>query len=300
MQENNSVVAVIVAYHPDVGLVQAVRSVIGQVDRVIIYDNSVYDEAEALQVASLTAALNSEAAAKLTVLTPGTNAGIGAALNQGAYLAWLWGGRYLLTMDQDSFFPEGGVARLRKIMAQRPECAVASPVHSLEGVAYDITLPTHGGQVEVDTVMTSGNLVDLQSLRLVGGFQDGYFIDCVDHEICLRLRKFGFSIVVDTTLVMPHRLGAASSGQAGRFFRPTHHAAFRRYYMFRNRVMVYRQYGATATRWVRRDMLRAGKEVVTIVFAEHQRLNKLRAVVRGLWDGALNIQGDTYVRRRER
>ena len=70
--------------------------------------------------------------------------------------------------------------------------------------------------------------------------------------------------------------------------------------MFRNRVMVYRQYGATATRWVRRDMLRAGKEVVTIVFAEHQRLNKLRAVVRGLWDGALNIQGDTYVRRRER
>jgi GT2 family glycosyltransferase len=43
--------------------------------------------------------------------------------------------------------------------------------------------------------MSSGNLLNLAAFKQVGAYNESFFIDYVDHEYCLRLKKKRFSIL---------------------------------------------------------------------------------------------------------
>jgi rhamnosyltransferase len=59
-----------------------------------------------------------------------------------------------------------------------------------------VARPGDPGATETVTTITSGSLVSLTVFQLLGGLRDDFFIDCVDHEYCLRARAHGFRVMI--------------------------------------------------------------------------------------------------------
>ena len=82
--------------------------------------------------------------------------------------------------------------------------------------------------------ITSGNLVRMHVIDEVGAYDASLFIDCVDFDFCLRLRRAGYLVHRVPDARMFHRLGEERPVPA---FARRHyilHSPVRRYYMFRN------------------------------------------------------------------
>jgi rhamnosyltransferase len=86
--------------------------------------------------------------------------------------------------------------------------------------------------------------------------------------------------------VLDHRYGQPTRHRLG-WMRPlvTNHAAVRRYYQARNRLVVYRDYARFDPRWLVADLREFLRDTAKIVCFEQQRAAKLVAILRGGWDG---------------
>jgi rhamnosyltransferase len=136
------------------------------------------------------------------------------------------------------------------------------------------------------TVITSGSLLNLDAWRQVGPFREDFFIDEVDHEYAIRLRRSGWLVKVTRQVLMAHALGSPRGRQFGRW-QPmiSHHSALRRYYMVRNRVLLAREHIGFDPRFVISQLARSLRESATVVLFEPAKLSKLGAMARGLIDG---------------
>ena len=56
------------------------------------------------------------------------------------------------------------------------------------------------------TVMTSGNLLNIAAHKKVGGFDEKYFIDCVDWEYCLKLNTMNYQVLTLNDIELNHSL----------------------------------------------------------------------------------------------
>jgi rhamnosyltransferase len=178
----------------------------------------------------------------------------------------------------------------------RGRVAVISPVQVDRrlGVSLAPRTAQHEGPLwrVVRTAMTSGNLVDVAKALALGGFEEDLFIDYVDHELCLRLRRHGYEVLEARQARLLHSLGDMSAHRlGGRRLRVTHHSAVRRYYISRNRLILWGRYARTEGAWVRHDMRSFMAELAGIALHEQQRQKKLRMIVRGMWDAIRGVHG---------
>lgn len=278
MISTNDIIAVIVAYHPGPEALENARLIAAQVQRLIVIDNS---DPPAPILADLRTLGNVE------IIANCRNLGIAAALNSGFARARQLGAAWLATFDQDSRPPSDFIARLGQGFTR---CAAPASVGLLAPAYVDLSSPqvVHWAHAphEIVSAMTSGNLVNMAALERCGGFRGSFFIDYVDHELCLRMRKHGFRIMQVDDAVLQHRLGNSRGHSVSGFaFTATHHNAQRRYFMSRNRVRLYREYALREVNWVLRDMWAFAKELMKIALAEEEKAAKLAAVVRGTLAG---------------
>ncbi len=131
------------------------------------------------------------------------------------------------------------------------------------------------------TPMTSGCLLSLDAYREVGPFRDDLFIDFVDNEYCLRLRKMGFQVLRANGAMLQHSVG--DTHKYGPFI-ATNHSPLRRYYKTRNRFWVFREYVKDFPGHCLFDLVRLVKEIVSIILFEGEKLAKLRMMWRGWCD----------------
>ena len=147
---------------------------------------------------------------------------------------------------------------------------------------------------EMTVALQSGSLFSRTAFKDVGLFDEAFFIDYVDFEFCLRLRKHGFRLIEATQAPIFHRVGMPTRhtflGMACTVF---NHSPLRRYYAARNRLSVYRRYLFSDPRWIGHDMWSWFKEIVKLVLFENDRLGKLTYMARGGWD-ALRGRGGAY------
>ena len=182
-----------------------------------------------------------EAAGEIDTVRNPSNLGIATALNQGLAWAARRGYVWTLTSDQDSAARPELMAVFARVYGSDPQreqigvigAAYADPQVNLPGRAR----PMAPGAVfrTVRTVITSGCLTSVDAWTAVGPFREDYFIDCVDEEFCLRLRRRGFRVVQTTEVGFDHRLGTLGEHRLLGFpLLASHHSALRRYYMTRN------------------------------------------------------------------
>jgi rhamnosyltransferase len=284
--------AVMVVYNPDSTLEQNVRALLKEVARLIVVDNCSEPPTRS-RIAALAATCNFE------VIWNRENIGLAAGLNTGIRCAqaneqYQW----IATFDQDSRVSPGfGTAMLAAQAACpfRDKVAMIAPHHLLSSEVDEETPPHDGLQFrEITVALQSGSLFSRSALKDVGLFDETFFIDYVDFEFCLRLRKHGFRLIEATDAPIYHRVGTPTRHRfLGINCTVFNHSPLRRYYAARNRLRVYRRYALSDPRWIGHDMWSWFKEIVKLVLFESNRLEKLAFVARGEWD-AIRGRGGAY------
>lgn len=156
------------------------------------------------------------------------NYGQAAALNVGMKAAKELGFSLVLTMDQDTILEDGCLKEL--LFCINEEYVSVGPNYK--------NIQKNAAFWKVRYLITSGNLIILDKLLEVGGFNEKMFIDSVDFDISLRLRKAGYKLAVVKNARMKHSIGEEMVGEDGN----THqeHSEFRHYYIARNhRYMIH-------------------------------------------------------------
>jgi rhamnosyltransferase len=276
----------VVTYHPDGGLAERLASIRSQVARIILVDNSTVELARR-RVEEYAAAVPAE------LVASGANEGVAVALNRGVRLARERGFHWVLCLDQDTIAFTTMVSTLIDAYRSCPQRERVAIVGSRWVGDRSYVDPCDGEQwAERSSVITSGSLLPVVALEAIGPFREDFFIDFVDIEWCLRLRRKGYQAIVACRPAMFHWVGAPMSFRRGGLtFTTSNHSALRRYYITRNRLIVWRTYLGGESRFVVGDIRNALKDTVRIVFLERDRGRKLLALLRGLRDGILTRTG---------
>ncbi|MEB6378348.1 glycosyltransferase family 2 protein [Leclercia adecarboxylata] len=266
---------VVVWYNPSKKELNNIKSYYSHVDRIYIVDNSDSDNSGLLN--------SPDFSAEKIVYHPNlTNIGIASALNRGCLSAIKDGFEWIMTMDQDSTFPEHEITKFlyefeAKIKGYE-DIAIVAPRSS--------DLQSHGF---VEKVITSGNIVNLHAYQQVGGFDDELFIDEVDHDFCFKLIQANYKIFLLSNVRMAHSLG---NSKIHNFifnykFHVMHHSPVRKYYIIRNRLIVRKRYPAYTRRYIKDNI----HLLISIILFEGNKVEKIINAARGYRDYKKNKLG---------
>jgi rhamnosyltransferase len=155
--------------------------------------------------------------------------------------------------------------------------------------------PTRGGDglILVDMVISSGSLIRRQALMQAGLPRKDFFIDFVDYEHCLRLRRSGFLIAIVNQCMMAHTIGQPRTVKF--FGKPMNwitHRPWRDYYKVRNRAFVvwHQLPGLNAKVFVIRQLL---QQMVGCLLYDPEKAARIHFMWRGLCDGIRGRLGST-------
>jgi rhamnosyltransferase len=277
------ITAIVTAYHPDELLRGVVDSALTSCASVMVVDNTPYPvEGEAAQPDPLSGYRDR----RVTVLGSGRNLGLAAALNLG--LAALPAEtEAVLFLDQDSVIPDGLIDGLAADLGDSSIGVVGpSPVDAATGKVYETLAGRHDRLDDRDVVITSGMLLRRSCLERVPGFREDFFVDYVDLDFCLRLRRAGVRIVRDMALELPHSIGDVRVHPfLGRSVRVGHYAAWRHYWIARNGTILTRENLRALPVWAITNTLFMSRWFVQLVLFEPRRRTHAAAFLRGLRDG---------------
>ena len=146
---------------------------------------------------------------------------------------------------------------------------------------------------EVLTTMTSGNLISLYAWKVIGGFDEDYFIDAVDWDYCLRLTGKNFKVLRLNTVHLNHNLGNATqhTSPTGKQITALNYNKIRRYYITRNKLMIIAKYWKEYPNFSKGVIKGLFRDLRHIVFYETQKLTKLRSMFKGIMDFILKRAG---------
>ncbi|NMM17461.1 MAG: glycosyltransferase [Cellulomonas sp.] len=285
-----SVGAVITAFEPQVGLVEACRAVLAQADVVVIVDDG--------SASAIDEVLDACRELGAVVVRHSTNRGIGAALNTGVdeVRRHLDAGSqtYVLTLDQDSVVPDGYLAAL---LAAARSAAHAGMTVGMVGPEQATGIRSAGARTEGEVVhskepIQSGLLIPTATFDALGPFAAELFIDGVDTEFYLRATTHGRVVVVAPGATLEHRLGREHIVRlAGRRLALTYAADFRYYYIARNRIALLHRYARQAPGWAIGAVAKDLRHLTVTTLLVPGRRARLTSIAAGLRDGMRGISG---------
>lgn len=286
---------ILVTYFPDGAIDGRLTALRREVEPLVVVDNT--DEPEAR-----------ETLRRLVVetgavwLPQSTNRGTAGALNAAFSRLVADGFDATIVFDQDST-PEAGLASaLRRCALGRPRVAVigsnwrdearpeAPSRHVLRG-----RLTRQVARADLDGVafvIASGSWFSLTAWCEIGPFDEGLFLDLVDTEYCLRAARKGWVLRIAAGARLLHRRGAkVAVSWCGRTWWPANMPPARLHLLARNRVSVLRRYGLREPRWVCFEGMYTAYLLFCALALEDATGAKLRAMMKGFWDGLLGRLG---------
>lgn len=243
-----SVASITIAYNGEAHLRKHLDALLDQshpIDEIIVVNNASTDG---------TNLLLSQCYSQVTLLNLPTNVGVGGGYAAGLDYAlrnkqydWIW------LFDQDSIPKQDALERLLEavdlLQGKSSELGIVAPlsIHSKTQRRYRGLLWRNGWRpvpeylmadvALVDAVISSGSLIRRTALEKVGRPRADFFIDYIDLEHCLRLRRSGFKIAVVRRSILEHALGDPKIVKVPGSTRVwADHVPWREYYKARNEV----------------------------------------------------------------
>ena len=268
---------VVVLYNPSKDVKDNINSYLEFLDKLYVIDNSSDSHEKDF---------NDK---KMEYIHQDENMGIAYPLNLGCVLAIRDRFNWLLTMDQDTKFNSDVLPVLIDYIENND-----TPKDGIVTVWHESNLDVEKPKDKIDyplTEMTSGNLLNLDIYKIVGKFREDFFIDGVDIEYCLRLKKKGYRIVRFNNVFINHNLGNIEYHKLfGKRFLCTNHNYIRNYYMQRNYRYINEEYKGIAPDYC--DMLIHIKlRIFKILMFEKDKYRKIRNIFRGIKDYKKGIKG---------
>jgi rhamnosyltransferase len=289
------ILGVIVTYHPEpVTIGKLVAALIPQVDALVIIDNA----------SPNFSIIEFEHCKKLSIIRNSENLGLGAAYNQGIAVAQAQSATHLILFDQDSLPAANMVNCLLRELLERNEtsltAAAAGPRYSdikgqqlspfvrIKNFHLERVPCADNEVVEIDHLISSGSLIDIRALRIIGNFVEGLFIDCVDTEWCLRARHYNLRLLGVGNALMDHNIGEQYLNVFGRQL--PMHTPLRLQYQFRNQIWIVKQ-PWVSWRWRIIDVVRCLKLFIVYVVFGPKKIKNIRAIIKGIYYGIVNRMG---------
>ena len=283
---NKKIGGCVVLYNPDIRVLDNIATYKTHIDLLLIVDNS---PEQNLALINKIEKLHRETIYKWM----GENKGMAIALNTACEIAIQNNCDWLLTMDQDSKFKEGEFLQLANsvedIVALYSNTGIISPYHHIHD---QIDSRKDVDFQPISSTMTSGNLLNLEVFKAVSGFEEKLFIDFVDHEYCLRLRKRGFMVIQNNRITLEHSLGKFEMKTIlGKKIGISNHNYTRRYYITRNGLYTVKKYLFFDFRFCNSIIMSIINDSIRILLFEKQKLSKFKAIGLGIWHSMINRYG---------
>ncbi len=275
-----------------------------KLDEIIVVDNASTDD---------TVDMLASQYPEVRVLSLPENGGVGGGYAAGLTYAaitkkysWAW------LLDDDSVPPPDGLQKLLEglqhldestdpIAILAPLCVDSKTSTSYPGLSWlgGRLVPTPGDPSQpltfVDSVISSGSLVRREAVEAVGLPRVDFFMDFVDYEYCLRLRRQGFRVAVVRDSILDHEIGAQRTFNIlGRKKFWADHAPWREYYMARNETFtIWQHYPQLITKAF--AGYKFAHHALGIVLFGKQKLACLGMMCRGFLDGRAGRLGIRFL-----
>jgi len=269
----------VVLYHPPAEASGLIEILVAEFDQVFAVEN----ESRTFEASDL----------PVRMISNKTNRGLAAANNQLCTAALEAGFEWLVLFDQDSRVPRQFRSRFGecfKALDKPPALLAANYRTELLGESFS-GYRTPPGQAVTESVvaLNSGSMIHLPLHRDLGGHDESFFVDHVDHEYCLRLRRAGDSAVTTSEPLFRHEVGnVVCVRRFGRIWRSTGHCVARRKEWARNLMRLVKRYWRTAPAWCARRLFgEVPRSVTAMLILEKGKCAKFAAIVSGLMSGIL-------------
>lgn len=281
------IAGVVVLYNPDENINNNINSYIEGIDKLYVVDNSSIDNSNILMKNK-----------KIKYIANYDNLGIATALNIGAKNAIKDKYDFLLTMDQDSKFENNDIIKLVNMIKKYPQnskikmkfgndlskIGLFTPVHVINNDPKILGI----SDMEYDSplnVMTSGNIINLKVYQEIGGFRDDFFIDCVDFDYCMNMRKHGYNLIRNNRIRLNHELGNyVTKSFFWKKYSTFEHNHIRRYYIIRNRHYLCDMYWNDFNEYCKLEKKCSLKEFKLVWICEKNKLKKTWYMIKGYLD----------------
>ena len=275
--------AVVVSFHPDADVLENLRLLREQIAYVVVVDNG-SDEASVSALRAAAGVMGFE------LMENRENLGIAAALNGGIRRVREQGCASVLLFDQDSRVTEGYVETMMRCFAETREVTTRTAIlvpRYVDRRFGTVLAPPVGAGGTLEAATTSGSLMPVKIFEDVGWFAEELFIDGVDYEYSLRVRRAGFSIKDCTEAVLLHSPGSPTHHRmlGSKPFQVANYSPVRRYYQERNKIWVTKRYWRTFVGFCARQFLTSAKDLLKIVLVEENKAHKCRYFFLGWFDG---------------
>ena len=267
----------VILYYPEEIVIENIYTYLNFVGKLYIIDNS--------EIPSKVLSEKLKSFPNVIYLHDGENKGIAARLNLGSNLAIHDGFEWLLTMDQDSSFENGSFLDYLNCinLFDKKENVSMFGINFVEKVNQTVFCKP----ITVNHLITSGSILNLELINLIGGFDEKLFIDEVDFEYCLRSLSRGFSIVQFANIFLNHNLGRTSthrSFKTRRLTSRTLHSPVRMYYMTRNFLYVQRIYQKKFQNEIKQRRKILLNRFKNNILYNKERFKVMQNIIKGGWD----------------
>lgn len=198
MPSHNTTTAIITTYHSDAVLPQCVAA-LKDVGEIIVIDNG-----------------GTTSIPNVTFLKNKRNLGFGRANNRALKKVKT---PYVLLINPDAVLEENAILLLLETLERNPDAAMVSPLLTEEdgthrrswriaGESKPTTTPTQPFGVDYNPAAVW--LVRVDALKNIGGFDKRFFLFYEDNDVCVRLKKAGYSMMVEPRAAAMHLQGKSS------------------------------------------------------------------------------------------
>jgi len=279
--------AIVVLYNPDIKSVsKLIESLVEQVDRVILVDNSP-SKSDFIALAD-----------KVEYVFFGENKGIASGHNYGLKALIAREFEYAILFDQDSYVERDyarGMSELFELSAQLGvNLAAIGPqincnfTDSIVKPKFQRTAFDYDSLQGVPQIIASGMTIKVSALQKIGLKEDSLFIDGVDHEWCWRAKQQGFHVAQAKNIIMNHSLGDSRSKFLGLTYKVG--SPIRLYYQFRN-ILILSRRDYVPLYWKVRCLGLMPARMFLNAVMQNQRKARFRFMLLGLVDGIFKRVG---------
>ena len=278
---NDLISGCVILYNPNAIVIDNIITYIDKLHILYVVDNS--DKHNEGVIKQLLALSN-----KVIYVDNGGNIGIATALNKACNLACNAGYKWMLTMDQDSFFSDTSFFELIG-NKNNPKVAIYAASYTNE---YDRWVKEFDLNFdEVHYLITSANVLSLNAWKHVNGFEDKLFIDEVDHDFCLKLRKLNYVLLSSKQLFLQHAVGEISETSVKIKPKLNLHQPIRYYYIARNGLYICKKYFFSDINFALKRLFYLLKAFVKIILLYPDKLRYLKFYFTGVKDFFLSRYG---------
>ena len=210
------------------------------------------------------------------------NKGIGKALKVGLEEAKVSGADVCLTMDQDSIFPSERFDEIKDYLEKNIND------YAIIGLNFNSD-STEKGIIDVKTLLTSGNFINMDDYKKINGFNEDLFIDCVDFELNEQFDKINRKIGYINDISLIHKMGNPLVRRfLGVKVTALNHSPIRYYYRFRNGYYLYKQ----NKKFYKHLKKQFFSIKLKVMLYEPNKKEKFKMMRRGILDAKRNILGE--------